>query len=68
MAILQGQKADDFTQAHKRQISRLNGAETRSASAALAFGKSRQYQDAADAESTLRAAVGPRGGLPTVHP
>jgi hypothetical protein len=47
--------ADGFIQARKRQIARLNGAKPRSASAALAFAKSRQYQDAADAEFTLRA-------------
>jgi integrase len=47
--------ADDFTQARKRQIVRLNGVKPRTTAAALAFAKSRQYQDAADAESTLRA-------------
>jgi integrase len=41
--------------ARKRQIARLNGAKPRSASAALAFAKSREYQDAADADATLRA-------------
>jgi integrase len=41
--------------ARKRQIARLNGAKPRSASAALAFAKSREYQDAADADFTLRA-------------
>src|ERR1700730_9556898 len=47
--------ADGFTQARKRQIARLNGVKPQSASAAMAFAKSRQYQDAADADATLRA-------------
>jgi integrase len=46
---------DDFAPARKRQIPRLNGSKLQTASAALAFAKSRQYQDAADADATLRA-------------
>jgi integrase len=47
--------ADDFAPAHKRQIARLHGAKPQTVPAALAFAKSRQYQDAADADATLRA-------------
>jgi integrase len=47
--------ADLSIKARKRQIARLNGAKPQSASAALAFAKSREYQDAADAQATLRA-------------
>jgi integrase len=41
--------------ARKRQLALLDGKKPKTASAALAFAKSRQYQDAADADSTLRA-------------
>jgi integrase len=44
-----------LTDTRRRQIARLNGAKPRSAAAALAFAKSREYQDAADADATLRA-------------
>jgi integrase len=46
---------DRFTQARKRQIARLHGTKPRTAATALAFAKSRQYQDSADADATLRA-------------
>src|SRR6195952_4377630 len=44
-----------FTDARKRQLSRLGGAKPPSARAAVALAKSQAYQDAADAPATLRA-------------
>lgn len=53
--VLQGLMPSLITKARKRQIARLNGAKSSTASADLAFTKSRQYQDAADADATVRA-------------
>ena len=50
---MKNRKAFLFTD--ERQRARLNGAEPRTADAALAMAKSQAYQDAADAPATLRA-------------
>ena len=50
--------ADTFIEARKRQFSRLNGAKPPSPRAAMAMAKSQEYQDAADAPSTLRVYAG----------
>ena len=44
-----------FSEARKRQLSRLDGAKPPTARAAMALAKSQAYQDAADAPATLRA-------------
>ena len=50
--------ANPLTEARKRQLDRLHGAKPPSARAAMALAKSQEYQDAADAPSTLRAYAG----------
>jgi integrase len=50
--------ANPLTEARKRQLARLNGAKPPSPRAAMALAKSQEYQDAADASSTLRAYAG----------
>jgi integrase len=50
--------ANPLTEARKRQLARLNGAKPPSPRAAMALAKSQEYQDAADAPSTLRAYAG----------
>jgi hypothetical protein len=50
--------ANPLTEARKRQLTRLNGAKPPSPRAAMALAKSQEYQDAADAASTLRAYAG----------
>jgi integrase len=47
--------ADLYLEARKRQIARLDGARPQAARAAMAVAKSKAYQDAADAQATLRA-------------
>jgi integrase len=44
-----------FSEARKRQLTRLGGAKPPTARAAMALAKSQAYQDAADAPATLRA-------------
>src|ERR1700755_784555 len=44
-----------FSEARKRQLTRLDGAKPPTARAAMALAKSQAYQDAADAPATLRA-------------
>jgi hypothetical protein len=51
----QGDMADTFTEARKRQLARLGSAKPPDRRAAIALAKSRAYQDAADAPATLRA-------------
>ena len=50
--------ANPLTEARKRQLARLDGAKPPSPRAAMALAKSQEYQDAADAPSTLRAYTG----------
>src|SRR5579871_5328916 len=44
-----------FSEARKRQLTRLGGAKPPTPRAAMALAKSQAYQDAADAPATLRA-------------
>jgi integrase len=50
--------ASPLTEARKRQLARLDGAKPPTPRAAMALAKSQEYQDAADAPSTLRAYAG----------
>ena len=50
--------ANPLTEARKRQLARLDGAKPLAPRAAVALAKSQEYQDAADAPSTLRAYAG----------
>jgi integrase len=55
MSCYQGNMANSFTEARKRQLARLEGAKPPAPRAAMALAKSQAYQDAADAPATLRA-------------